>query len=90
MFPGQQGIVVEMHCMAARRLIVDYLDGDLDLEILVRIDAHLEHCDHCWAIVDGVRNVVALLGSEEAFMMPDDLRDRLFDWLPGHKDSGSS
>jgi predicted anti-sigma-YlaC factor YlaD len=88
MFPGQEAII-EMHCKEVRRLIVDYLDGELDLETLIRIDAHIEHCDQCRAIVDGVRDVVALLGSEDAFVIPDDLRDRLFDLLPGHQDSSS-
>src|SRR2546430_13532613 len=48
-------------------LFRSYLDGDLELETFVRVDAHLEHCNHCAAIYDGVRNIVALLGSAEAF-----------------------
>ncbi len=81
MFPEHQRGVVEMHCKEVRRRIVEYLDGDLDLETFVRVDAHLEHCNHCAAIYDGVRNIVALLGSEEAFEFPAGLGDRLYDRL---------
>ncbi len=81
MFPDQESTVVEMHCKEVRRKIVEYLDGDLDLETLARVDAHLEHCNHCAAIYDGVRNIVDLLASEEAFEFPAGLSDRLFDRL---------
>lgn len=81
MFPERQSEVVEMHCKGVRRLMVEYLDGDLDLETLVRVDAHLEYCAHCAALFDGVRNIVALLGTEEAFELPAGLSDRLYDRL---------
>jgi hypothetical protein len=32
MFRRQQGSIIEMHCKEVRRLIVDYLNGELDLE----------------------------------------------------------
>jgi anti-sigma factor (TIGR02949 family) len=83
MYPEEQSAVVEMHCRAVRRVMVEYLDGDCDLETLVRVDAHLEHCNHCTAIYEGVRNIVALLGSEEAFQLPDGLSERLYDRLTG-------
>jgi predicted anti-sigma-YlaC factor YlaD len=79
MFPARISEVVEMHCKGVRRLMVEYLDGDLDLEAFVRVDAHLEYCAHCAALFDGVRNIVALLGSEQAFELPAGLSDRLYD-----------
>ena len=51
-------------------------DADPSTNRFVRVDAHLEHCNHCAAIYDGVRNIVALLGSEEAFKLPARLGDR--------------
>jgi Putative zinc-finger len=81
MFPEQPPAVIEMHCKEVRRLIVQYLDGELELEALVRVDAHLEHCDHCKAIYDGARNIVLLLGSEKIFELPKGLSDRLYERL---------
>jgi predicted anti-sigma-YlaC factor YlaD len=83
MYPEEPSAVVEMHCRAVRRVMVEYLDGDVDLETFVRVDAHLEHCNHCSAIFDGVRNIVALLGSEEAFQLPAGLSGRLYERLMG-------
>lgn len=83
MRPEEESAVVEMHCRAVREVMVEYFDGDADLEIFVRVDAHLEHCNHCTAIYDGVRNIVALLGSAEAFQVPDGLSERLYDRLMG-------
>lgn len=77
MEPKEQCVVVEMSCREVRRRIVDYLDGEMDLDVFVRIDAHLDHCAHCSAIYQGVRNVVTLLGSEEVFPMPPELDERI-------------
>ena len=77
MEPKDQSVVVEMSCREVRRRIVDYLDGEMDLDAFVRIDAHLDHCAHCSAIYQGVRNVVTLLGSEEVFPMPPELDERI-------------
>jgi predicted anti-sigma-YlaC factor YlaD len=38
------------------------MEGDLKADIRLRIDEHLNHCEHCTAIYDGVRNVVELSG----------------------------
>ena len=66
--------VVEMSCVEVRKLTSRYLDGDLDLD--VRVDAHLDHCGHCSAIYRGIRNVVALLGSDEVFPSPAGIQER--------------
>jgi anti-sigma factor RsiW len=81
MSPNRQAAVVEMSCVEVRRLINDYLDGDLELEGYVRVDAHLDECDHCSALYDGVRNVVSLLGSGEVFPLPQGMEGRLIQHL---------
>ena len=73
--------VVEMSCMEARMLSSRYLDGDLDLAAFVRVDAHLNHCLHCSAIYGGIRNVVALLGSDEVFPLPAGIEERFYNRL---------
>jgi hypothetical protein len=79
----EQSAIVEMTCMEVRTLNVEYLDGNLSLDAYIRVDTHLEHCGHCAAIYDGVRNVVALLASDELFEVPAGLDERLQDSLTG-------
>lgn len=81
MEPKEQSTVIEMSCREVRRLIIDYLEGELDLDGFVRVDAHLDHCPHCSSIYEGVRNVVTLLGLEEVFPMPPGLDERIYNQL---------
>jgi len=74
---NRQSVAVEMCCVEVRRLIEEYLDGDLELEAYVRVDAHLDECRHCSALYNGVRNVVSLLGSGEVFPLPQEIEGRL-------------
>jgi predicted anti-sigma-YlaC factor YlaD len=82
-----QSAIVEMTCMEVRTRNVEYLDGSLSLDAYIRVDAHLEHCHHCSAIYDGIRNVVALLASDELFEIPAGLDERLQDGLMGSSDT---
>jgi Putative zinc-finger len=74
---NEQSAIVEMTCIEVRALITDYLDGDLGLDEYIRADAHLDHCIHCSAIYDGVRNVVALLAADGLFPVSSGLEERL-------------
>jgi hypothetical protein len=87
---NQHSAIVEMTCMEVRGRSVDYLDGNLSLDVYIRVDAHLEHCGHCSAIYDGIRNVVALLASDELFQIPAGLDERLQDALMGSSNSEPS
>jgi hypothetical protein len=84
---NQHPAIIEMTCVEVRTLSVDYIDGNLGLDIYIRVDAHLEHCAHCSAIYDGIRNVVALLTSDELFEIPAGLDERLQDALMGSSNS---
>jgi len=81
MEPSAESAIVEMTCIEVRALSADYLEGSLELGAYVRVDAHLDHCRHCSAIYDGVRNVVALLGSDDLFQVPRGLDERLHEVL---------
>jgi predicted anti-sigma-YlaC factor YlaD len=84
---NEKSAIIEITCMEVRRLNADYLDGNLGLDEYIRVDAHLEHCGHCSAIYDGIRNVVTLLASDEFFQVPDGLDERLCDALMGLGDT---
>ena len=87
---NQHSAIVEMTCMEVRGRSVDYLDGNLSLDAYIRVDTHLKHCGHCSAIYDGIRNVIALLASEELFEVPAGLGERLQDSLMESSDTEPS
>jgi len=70
--------IVEIDCYQVRRELVDYMEGDLTPELRIRIDHHLQNCSHCTAVYDGVRNVVRLLGNENAIELPQGFSQRLY------------
>jgi len=71
--------IVEIDCYEVRRELVDYMEGDLTPELRAQINQHLEHCRHCTAVYDGVRNVVQLLGNEDAIDLPEGFSRRLYE-----------
>jgi anti-sigma factor (TIGR02949 family) len=74
---ARKGWVVELDCYEVRRQLSDYVEYDLTLDARARIERHLEHCQNCAAVYDGVRNVVQLLGDEVAFDLPQGFSERL-------------
>jgi anti-sigma factor RsiW len=54
------------------------MDGDLPDGVREQIDEHLRQCDHCTAVYDGVRNVVALVGAHGSFELPEGFSGRLY------------
>ena len=70
--------VIEIDCYQVRRELSDYLEGDLTPQLRLRIERHLQTCDHCTAVYDGLRNVVRLLGDEEVIELPEGFSQRLY------------
>ena len=70
-------IIVEISCVEVWRQISDYVDDDVDPVMKARLEFHLERCKHCQAILDGTRNVVALVGDEQTFAFDDTVSDRI-------------
>jgi hypothetical protein len=74
--PGEK-MIVEISCIEVWEYISDYVDNDVDPELKARLEFHFKRCRHCKAILDGTRNVVALVGDEKAFEFPEELKERL-------------
>ena len=70
--------VVEIDCDQVRMELSDYVEGDLTPELRIRIENHLEKCRHCTVVCDGLRNIVQLLGDEEAIELPKGFSERLY------------
>lgn len=70
---------VEISCVEVWRGISDYLEGEISAELRERMQAHFETCKHCTAVLDGVRNVVRLVGDGRIFEMPEGFSKRLYE-----------
>jgi anti-sigma factor (TIGR02949 family) len=70
--------ILEVDCYEVRRELVNYMEEDMKPELRARIDAHLQNCQHCTAVYDGVRNVVQMLGREQAIELPKGFSHRLY------------
>ena len=69
------------YCERVRALISEYVDGDLTPEQERVVDTHMQECRGCKAVLDGMRNVVALAGDERIFQPPKGFSTRLYSKL---------
>lgn len=74
---------IEIECSQVLRVLSDYLEDDLAPELRVRIEEHVQDCDHCRAVYDELRKIVRLLGDEEIIELPKGFSRRLYRRLLG-------
>lgn len=72
---------VEISCGEVWRELSNYVDGDIELELKTRMEAHIQNCKHCAAVLDGTRNTLQLLADGEWFPLPTDFSRRLLQRL---------
>jgi len=75
--------VIEISCLEVWREISNYLDGEVDAELRVRMEAHFKACAHCKAVLDGTRNVVKLVGDGVEYQVPEGFSNRLYAKIKG-------
>jgi len=68
---------VEISCLHVWRELSNYIDGQVDPELRLRMEEHLKGCKHCSAILDGANNVIRLVADGRTFDLPDGFSDRL-------------
>ena len=66
-----------LSCREVWREITNFIDGDLDPELRKVIEAHLEQCRHCTALLDSTRNIILLIADERTFTLPAGFSNRL-------------
>jgi len=76
-FVSRKPAVIEIDCYQVRQELSDYLEGDLTPQLRRRIEEHLQTCNHCRAVYDGMRNIMYLLGDEEVIELPEGFSQRL-------------
>jgi hypothetical protein len=64
-------------CQDVFRQISDYLDGDIDAQLKLAIEAHACGCHHCEVVVDTTRQTIALCCDGRLFALPIQVRERL-------------
>ena len=69
--------IVEISCIEVWRRISDFVDDDVEPELKQRLEFHFGRCKHCKALLDGTRNVVALVGDEHAFELSRETSERI-------------
>jgi hypothetical protein len=70
-----------MSCQEVWRDISDYIDEDLDPARRAPLDQHFAECRHCTALLDGMRNIIALYRDERMLAPPDGFHERLYQRL---------
>jgi predicted anti-sigma-YlaC factor YlaD len=55
----------------------DYIDGGMERELRVSLEAHLAKCPNCWVVFDETRRTVEILQNVECHPLPQDVHTRL-------------
>jgi hypothetical protein len=70
---------IEISCVEVWRELSNYLGDEISAELRERMEAHFKVCAHCTAVLDGIRNVVHLVGDGRIFQMPEGFSERLYE-----------
>ena len=73
-----------INCEQVWQEVSDYLDGELNPELKAAIEEHVQACQRCTAVLDGMRNVVQLYGDERMMEVPVGFSRRLHQRLEGN------
>lgn len=65
------------NCEALLGSLSEYIDGELNPELCLEVEKHLNGCENCRAVLNTTRRTIDLVrDSEEG--MPEGVRERLF------------
>ncbi len=68
---------MNLECKHVWEQISDYLDKQLDPEMLAALERHLEKCGVCSAVVDSTRNILVLTADDRTYELPVGYSERL-------------
>jgi anti-sigma factor RsiW len=66
-----------MRCRQVVDRISEYIDGELDPELVREMERHMEHCEDCRIVVDTTRKTVEIFCHTDPAPLPDNVRERL-------------
>ena len=68
-------------CKKHFKQISEYLDGEMDIDIAKKIEAHLLECPQCRDCVDSLKRTIRLCKEASKETMPEEIRTRLHSTL---------
>jgi predicted anti-sigma-YlaC factor YlaD len=66
-----------LECKQVWLHVSEYLDRQLDPQLLKDIEKHLENCEVCSAILDSTRNILILTADNRTYELPVGYSERL-------------
>lgn len=66
-----------MNCKALILELSNYLDGELDPDLLHQVERHLAACPDCRLVCDTTRKTIEIYCGCEPAALPTDIRERL-------------
>ena len=66
-----------MRCRQVVDKISEYIDGELDPELVREMERHMEHCEDCRIVVDTTRKTVEIFCHTDPAPLPADVLERL-------------
>ena len=76
--------IIEIDCEHVILQISNYIEGEISPELRARMEAHIQGCKHCAAILDGTSNTLRLLADGKVLELPAGFSDRLRQRLAAH------
>jgi hypothetical protein len=74
-------MVIEIPCERVWAEISNYLEGEIAPGLREQMEGHFRGCTRCSAVLNGTKNVVALIGDERSFPVPVGFGERLYSRL---------
>ena len=72
-----------IRCTNGVELLMEYLEGDLPVNVRTDLEAHVLGCPRCVAFIESYRQTTRIMRESTAMELPDDLADRLQAFLRG-------
>ena len=66
-----------MTCTEFLSKLDDYFDGNVDVDFLAEVRAHVKKCSHCEVVMDTTRKTISIYRENEVYEFPEELRERL-------------
>ncbi len=78
------GTTRKVNCQTFLDDVGNFLDGELDAELRISIEAHLAKCPDCWLVFDETKRTVKISGGVNCHPLPEDVKQRLMKTLEEH------
>ena len=66
-----------MKCQEVVRQLSEYLDGELEAELIQSLEQHLSRCQDCRIIVDTTRKTIEIYCNSNPLPLPGPVHERL-------------